>query len=164
MSDKRKEWLLKHIGYIFNECRICAEHHNYECSNCPKGEEACDKARMEIRRLIQQQPEIDKKYVKEKAESMCFYVGLREGVSLAICEEFVSDIISDSQPKPIKIDKKYVEEKAKELNNTWILRHVIEGKRGTVELKDFEKFITQIISDARGLQVPVVKIKKEGDK
>jgi len=69
-------------------------------------------------RLIER-PEIDEKYMKKKAEAMHFYMGLKEGISLAICEEFVSEIISDAQ-KP-GVTEEWKEEKALELSNEILL-------------------------------------------
>lgn len=57
MSDERKEWLLKHIDYVFSGCRMYGEQHDCKCSKCPKGKEACNQAYTELKRLIQQKPE-----------------------------------------------------------------------------------------------------------
>ena len=54
MSDKRKEWLLKHVDYVFNECRGYIESKNNDCLNCLEGAETCYQVYEEIKRLIQQ--------------------------------------------------------------------------------------------------------------
>ncbi len=65
-------------------------------------------------RLIQG-PGIDEKYMKKKAEAMQFYMGLKEGMSLAICEEFVSEIISDAQRPEITVE--FLRTKAREFHD-----------------------------------------------
>ena len=67
MSDERKEWLLKHIDHVFTECRGHIEHSNSDCLNCLEGADTCYQVYEEIKRLIQQKPEVDKIYVEEKA-------------------------------------------------------------------------------------------------
>ncbi len=66
MSDERKGWLLKHVDYVFNECRKYIESKDNDCLNCLEGAETCYQVYEEIKRLIQQKPEIDEKYVNEK--------------------------------------------------------------------------------------------------
>ena len=113
MSDERKKWLIKHIDHVFTECRGHIEHSNSDCLNCLEGAETCYQVHEEIKRLIiQSKPEIDEKYVEEKAREFQFH------------KQLFYKVIMDSD-----------------------------------SLRTIKEFITQIINDARGLQVPVVKIK-----
>lgn len=52
-----------------------------------------------LKKKLDQKPEIDdmKKYVEKKASEIHFYIGLKEGISLDICEELVSQIIGDAR-------------------------------------------------------------------
>ncbi len=97
MSDEWKEWLLKHVNYVFNECRRYIESKNNDCLNCLEGADTCYQAHEEIKRLIQQRPAIDKKYVEGKAEDlveMTRYDGMT-AIKSTTAEKFITQIVSD---------------------------------------------------------------------
>ena len=65
MKLKREE-LLAQIDYWGNECRNCAEHHNYSCeTGCPH-QPRCEQAYQQIREMIQK-PEVTEEWIEEKA-------------------------------------------------------------------------------------------------
>ena len=81
----------------------------------------------------------------------CQVCGFKSG-----CEKFYKVILRRIQQKP-EINEAYVKEKAREIHNELYEDWVCVG--GCTAMDIFEKVIRIVISDARGLQVPVVKIK-----
>jgi len=111
MRDKKK--LLKHIDYVFNECRRYIESKNNDCLNCLEGADTCYQVHEEVKRLIQQQPEIDEKYVEEKAIRLIETFGYRfKGKHfpghLEEAQDFVTQIISDTKGKQVEVDEAFI--------------------------------------------------------
>jgi hypothetical protein len=96
MKLKREE-LLAQIDYWGNECRNCAEHHNYSCeTGCPH-QPRCEQAYQQIREMIQKlgkkrglmgmageifneahknQPKVTEEWIEEKKREMIKILGM----------------------------------------------------------------------------------------
>jgi len=106
MTEKNKELGREALSFALSDWN-CAWIESYKERTGKEPSSGTKQAYEQIKHLIQQsgeKPEIDEKYIKKKAEAMHFYMGLHEGVSLAICEEFVSEIISEVQNPKITDD------------------------------------------------------------
>lgn len=108
MSDERRGWSSRHVDYVFRSCKLFMEHQNGKCSECQKGNEACNQVYTELKRLLQQQPEIDdmKKYVDGKMYELfttfCRFIEIGKEKShvsdeyiLKKAKEIITQIVSD---------------------------------------------------------------------
>ena len=67
MKKLSKDIVSEHIDYVFKECRICAEHHNYDCVDCPHYEK-CYQIHAHLKQLIEGQAEPSEKQLEEFVE------------------------------------------------------------------------------------------------